>query len=148
MQGNKRTRGRGRKSSNQVNKTLDSNGPDVKIRGTASHIYEKYQSLARDANSSGDKVAAENYLQHAEHYFRLMAAAQANNQQQQQQHQQQQQQHANGAANGADEQPPLTKSDLNGHNENSSAAVNGPQPQPDAGAGGGGRAGPARPQTR
>ncbi|MEM8786012.1 MAG: DUF4167 domain-containing protein, partial [Pseudomonadota bacterium] len=63
-----------------MNKTLDSNGPDVKVRGTASHICEKYQSLARDANASGDKVMAENYLQHAEHYYRLMVAAQPQNQ--------------------------------------------------------------------
>jgi hypothetical protein len=49
----------------------------VKIRGTASHIYEKYLQLARDSNASGDRVMAENYLQHAEHYFRILAAAQA-----------------------------------------------------------------------
>ena len=54
----------------------ESNGPDVKIRGTASHVAEKYVQLARDAQSSGDPVAAENYYQHAEHYFRLIAAAQ------------------------------------------------------------------------
>lgn len=54
----------------------ESSGPDVKIRGTASHIAEKYVQLARDAQSSGDPVAAENYYQHAEHYFRLIAAAQ------------------------------------------------------------------------
>jgi hypothetical protein len=49
----------------------------VKIRGTASHVYEKYLQLARDANSSGDRVMAENYLQHAEHYYRILMAAQA-----------------------------------------------------------------------
>ena len=54
----------------------ESNGPDVKIRGTASHVAEKYLQLARDAQSSGDPVAAESYYQHAEHYFRLIAAAQ------------------------------------------------------------------------
>jgi hypothetical protein len=59
------------------NRSYDSSGPEVKIRGTASHIYEKYLQLARDANASGDRVMAENYLQHAEHYFRIMAAAQA-----------------------------------------------------------------------
>jgi len=59
------------------NRSYDSNGPEVKIRGTASHIYEKYLQLARDANASGDRVMAENYLQHAEHYFRIVAAAQA-----------------------------------------------------------------------
>jgi hypothetical protein len=55
---------------------FESNGPDIKIRGTASHVAEKYVQLARDARSSGDPVAAENYYQHAEHYFRLIAAAQ------------------------------------------------------------------------
>jgi hypothetical protein len=56
------------------NQSFDSNGPDVKIRGTAHQIFEKYLVLARDANSSGDRVAAENYLQHAEHYYRVMVA--------------------------------------------------------------------------
>lgn len=66
--------GGGRKTGHGPNRTYDSNGPDVKIRGTASHIYEKYQQLARDAQSAGDRIAAENYLQHAEHYYRLMLA--------------------------------------------------------------------------
>ena len=56
---------------------MSSNGPDVKIRGNAQHVAEKYLQLARDAHTGGDPVAAENYLQHAEHYFRLIAAAQA-----------------------------------------------------------------------
>ena len=59
------------------NRTFDSSGPEVKIRGSAAHVYEKYLQLARDANSSGDRITAENYLQHAEHYFRIMAAQQA-----------------------------------------------------------------------
>jgi hypothetical protein len=59
-----------------MTRVFESNGPDIKIRGTASHIAEKYLQLARDARSSGDPVAAENYYQHAEHYFRLIAAAQ------------------------------------------------------------------------
>jgi hypothetical protein len=59
------------------NRTYDSSGPEVKIRGAASHVYEKYLQLASDANSSGDRVMAENYLQHAEHYYRIMAAAAA-----------------------------------------------------------------------
>lgn len=58
------------------NRALDSNGPDVRIRGTAQQIYDKYQALARDAQSSGDRVKAENYLQHAEHYFRVLRATQ------------------------------------------------------------------------
>jgi Domain of unknown function (DUF4167) len=52
-------------------------GGGFKIRGAASHVYEKYLQLARDANSGGDRVMAENYLQHAEHYYRIMAAAAA-----------------------------------------------------------------------
>ena len=72
-------RGRGnnhRKSQNPLTRVYESNGPDVKIRGTASHVAEKYIQLARDAQGSGDPVAAENYYQHAEHYFRLIATAQ------------------------------------------------------------------------
>ena len=66
-----------RKGQNPLTRTYDSSGPDVKIRGTAQHIAEKYMNLARDAQSSGDRVMAENYLQHAEHYNRIIAAAQA-----------------------------------------------------------------------
>lgn len=73
---NKRMRGRNRKSQNPLTRVYESNGPDVKIRGTASHVAEKYVQLARDAQASGDPVGAENYYQHAEHYFRLIAAAQ------------------------------------------------------------------------
>src|SRR5215467_7248538 len=65
-----------RRGQNPMTRVYESNGPDIKIRGTASHVAEKYVQLARDARSSGDPVAAENYYQHAEHYFRLIAAAQ------------------------------------------------------------------------
>src|SRR5215218_9710595 len=65
-----------RRVQNPMTRVFESNGPDIKIRGTASHVAEKYVQLARDARSSGDPVAAENYYQHAEHYFRLIAAAQ------------------------------------------------------------------------
>ncbi len=84
---NKRMRGRNnnnnnnRKGPNPLTRSYESNGPDVKIRGTAHHIGEKYLQLARDAQSSGDPVMAESYLQHAEHYFRLIAAAQQAQQQ-------------------------------------------------------------------
>jgi hypothetical protein len=54
--------------------TFDSNGPDVRVRGNAWQVYEKYQALARDAQSAGDRILAENYLQHAEHYFRVTEA--------------------------------------------------------------------------
>ncbi|MDH6267668.1 hypothetical protein M2360_003065 [Rhizobium sp. SG_E_25_P2] len=67
----------GRKGQNPLTRTYDSSGPDVKVRGTAQTIAEKYMTLARDASSSGDRVMAENYLQHAEHYNRIIAAAQA-----------------------------------------------------------------------
>ncbi len=66
-----------RRDSNPLTRTYESNGPDVKIRGTARHLAEKYLQLARDAHTGGNPVAAENYLQHDEHYFRLIAAAQA-----------------------------------------------------------------------
>jgi hypothetical protein len=81
----KRQRGRGRKpggggggggggNHNHGNRSLESNGPEVKIRGTAAQIYEKYAQYARDAQSGGDRVRYENFLQHAEHYYRVMAA--------------------------------------------------------------------------
>jgi len=73
---NKRMRGRSRRGPNPLTRSYESNGPDVKIRGTAAHVAEKYVQLARDAHASGDPVAAESYLQHAEHYLRLIAAAQ------------------------------------------------------------------------
>ncbi|MER9300138.1 DUF4167 domain-containing protein [Mesorhizobium sp. M0621] len=66
-----------RKGPNPLTRNYESNGPDVKIRGSAQQIAEKYATLARDAQSSGDRVMAENYLQHAEHYNRIIAAAQA-----------------------------------------------------------------------
>ena len=66
-----------RKGPNPLTRNYESNGPDVKIRGSAQQIAEKYAQLARDAQSSGDRVMAENYLQHAEHYNRIIAAAQA-----------------------------------------------------------------------
>ncbi len=85
-----RNRGKGGHHQNPLSRMYESNGPDVKIRGTASHIGEKYLQLARDAQSAGDPVAAENYYQHAEHYFRLIAAAQEQLRQTQPYYQQQQ----------------------------------------------------------
>src|ERR1700674_315536 len=55
--------------------TLDSNGPNVKIRGNPHQIFERYVALAREASTSSDRVVAENLYQHAEHYFRIMNAA-------------------------------------------------------------------------
>jgi hypothetical protein len=73
-QQNRRGRGRNRKSQNPLSRSFESNGPEMKIRGTPAHIAEKYLALARDAQSSGDPVLAENYLQHAEHYIRIIMA--------------------------------------------------------------------------
>ncbi|MFT4255247.1 MAG: DUF4167 domain-containing protein [Caulobacter sp.] len=86
FKGMKRQRGRnnrggggGKPQQHNANRAFDSNGPDgVKVRGAAQSVYEKYQQLARDASSSGDRVLAENYLQHAEHYFRVLRAIQPN----------------------------------------------------------------------
>ena len=75
----KRQRGRNRNKNtnrnnnhNNHNRSMDSQGPGVKVRGNASTIYEKYTALARDAKMGGSRVNAENLLQHAEHYLRLM----------------------------------------------------------------------------
>ncbi len=67
-------RANGRRSHFGHGQSYDSNGPEVKVRGNASQVHEKYQALARDAITSGDRVAAENYLQHAEHYYRMLHA--------------------------------------------------------------------------
>lgn len=75
----KRGRNQRRRQGVNPNRALDSNGPDVRIRGTANQIYDKYQALARDAHSAGDRVKAENYLQHAEHYYRVIRATQPSN---------------------------------------------------------------------
>ena len=85
FKGMKRQRGRnrggggGKPQQQNANRAFDSNGPEgVKVRGAAQHVYEKYQQLARDAASAGDRVLAENYLQHAEHYFRTIRTMQPN----------------------------------------------------------------------
>ncbi|MDF1792438.1 MAG: DUF4167 domain-containing protein, partial [Thalassobaculaceae bacterium] len=72
----KRGRGRGNRRPNTPNRnqTFDSNGPDVRIRGNATQVYEKYLNLARDASASGDRVLAESYFQHADHYYRIVSA--------------------------------------------------------------------------
>lgn len=71
---NRRPRGRGPRKPhvNIKQQTFDSNGPDIRVRGNAYQVLEKYLALARDANAAGDRIASENYLQHAEHYYRLI----------------------------------------------------------------------------
>ena len=77
----KRHRGRsnGRRHQHGLSSNYESNGPEVKIKGSASQVQDRYQALARDAVASGDRIAAENYLQHAEHYQRIINAHLATN---------------------------------------------------------------------
>jgi hypothetical protein len=56
------------------NNTYESSGPEVKVRGSAAQVLERYLAMARDASAAGDRIAAENYLQHAEHYYRVLNA--------------------------------------------------------------------------
>ncbi len=95
---------RPRTLGNIINRVFDSSGPEGKVRGTPQQIIEKYQLLARDAQLSNDRVAAENFLQHAEHYTRLLAEAQremlAEQEARQQYHQQNQSGNGHGNANG------------------------------------------------
>ncbi len=84
---NNARRGSGQGGGRQSH-TLDSTGPGMKIRGNPNQIFEKYQALARDAHTAGDRVMEENYAQHAEHYYRLANSEGAGGQQQRQ-HQQQ-----------------------------------------------------------
>lgn len=99
-----RSRGRNRKPQNPLSRNYESNGPDVKIRGNAGHIAEKYSSLARDALSNGDTVMAENYLQHAEHYNRIVATAQAQRAEEQQANEKAQAQQQASEENAQDEE--------------------------------------------
>ena len=76
---NNRQRGRGRRNGHnggQINRntTIDSNGPDVRIRGNAQQLHEKYIALANDASAAGERIQAEAYFQFADHYFRVNAA--------------------------------------------------------------------------
>src|SRR5260370_21997236 len=97
---NKRSRGRNNGNNPHHNRprmphrvqTFDSNGPNVKIRGNAYQVFERYVALAREAAGSGDRIAAENFYQHAEHYFRIM--------------------HANGEGNPHGTPRPTTPADL------------------------------------
>lgn len=66
--------GRRNPNPNQRSQVYDSNGPEVRIRGTAHQVAEKYMNLAKDAASAGDRVLAESYLQHAEHYTRIIGS--------------------------------------------------------------------------
>ncbi|WP_166416429.1 DUF4167 domain-containing protein [Cochlodiniinecator piscidefendens] len=85
---------RNRSSGNNLNRVFDSSGPEGKVRGTPQQIIDKYQQLTRDAQLSNDRVAAENFQQHAEHYVRMLSEAQreadARREQQEAQHRERQ----------------------------------------------------------
>ena len=83
---------RNRSVGNVVNRVFDSSGPEGKVRGTPQQIIDKYNQLARDAQLSNDRVATENFQQHAEHYLRMLAEAQREQQERQERQQQQNQQ--------------------------------------------------------
>jgi hypothetical protein len=153
----KRGRNQRRRQGVNINRALDSNGPDVRIRGTANQIYDKYLALARDATSSGDRVKTENYLQHAEHYFRLIRSIQpsmpmnndsmdgdgdqpmlSDNQGQdaQQQHRQQdrQQDYRQQDNRQQDNRHQQRRNDQNGYDDRSSSAAQGDEDDGDASA--------------
>ena len=94
---------RPRTLGNIINRVFDSSGPEGKVRGTPQQIIEKYQLLARDAQLSNDRVAAENFLQHAEHYTRLLAEATREMQAEQEARQHYAQQGGYGQPNGVRE---------------------------------------------
>ncbi len=101
---------RNRSVGNVVNRVFDSAGPEGKVRGTPQQIIEKYQTLARDAQLSNDRVAAENFLQHSEHYTRMLSEAMREQAERQEQaaeaRQREAQAREQSARNGADQQPP------------------------------------------
>ncbi len=133
---NRRSRGRGnsgRGNRPQRNNNFDSSGPDTKVRGTAQQVVDKYQALAREAATAGDPVKAENYYQHAEHYYRVLSASGGsdNRQDQQQRDNNRNNQNNNNAehvaANGAQ------KNSMNGHDKTvSKSTVAGAKSKSDA----------------
>jgi len=126
------------------NHVFDSNGPDMRLRGTAQQLFEKYLQLGRDAFGSGDRVTAEGYFQHAEHYFRILNAMSQQAQGGQQQHQRrfQSAQDAADSPDGMGDQPDANANggggqghgagpngaQLNGHASESDADADGDAP--------------------
>ena len=97
-----RSRGKGNRSrspSNNINRVFDSSGPEGKVRGTPQQIIDKYSQLSRDASLGNDRVAAENFQQHAEHYARLLSEAQRDADAKRQQNQGNQNNQQNGNKN-------------------------------------------------
>jgi hypothetical protein len=114
------------------NHVFDSNGPDVRVRGTAQQLFEKYLQLGRDATSGGDRVMAESYFQHAEHYFRILNAMSQAQQQREGQHQQRRYQPGPEQGEGGDGQEAQSaevNGQLNGHALEGEPDYDGPQPE-------------------
>jgi hypothetical protein len=120
----KSNRNNNRSVGNIVNRVFDSSGPEGKVRGTPQQIIDKYNQLARDAQLANDRVATENFQQHAEHYLRLLSQAQkeqeARREQQEQQNRERQaerdreraaRQERESAAAGTGDQPDLLNTD-------------------------------------
>ena len=121
---------RNRSVGNVVNRVFDSSGPEGKVRGTPQQIIDKYNQLARDAQLSGDRVATENFQQHAEHYTRMLAEAmreQEARREQQEQHQRERQQQRQSERGG----DPRDQGD---RSEQDAPRDSGAAPQPDPGA--------------
>ena len=125
------------------NHVFDSNGPDMRLRGTAQQLFEKYLQLGRDATGAGDRVTAEGYFQHAEHYFRILNAMSQAQSGQQQHHQQRRYQSApdmGDGPDGMDEQPETNSANANGGGggtqgngaQSNGLHVNGHAPESDA----------------
>ena len=119
------------------NHVFDSNGPDIRLRGTAQQLFEKYLQLGRDATGAGDRVTAEGYFQHAEHYFRILNAMSQQQQGSQQQHQRrfQGQPDGNEGPDGTGDQPDTATQahgSPNGSGQANGAHVNGHAPDSDS----------------
>lgn len=125
----KRSRGRNGRKPHQPSRsqTFDSSGPDVKVRGSASQVLEKYLALARDATAAGDRISAENYFQHAEHYYRILSANAAQNAGQVGRPQQNPQQ--NGFAQGGSRATPAHPDDFTGSDEDEGLATSSSTPE-------------------
>jgi hypothetical protein len=115
------------------NHVFDSSGPDMRLRGTAQQLFEKYLQLGRDATSSGDRVMAEGYFQHAEHYFRILNAMSQAQQQREggQQVPPRRYQSGNEQGEGGDGNgdPSEMNGQVNGHALEGDADYDGPQPE-------------------
>ena len=128
-QGSKRSRNRGgNRRGGGRQQSLDSNGPSVRVRGSAQQIHEKYLTLARDASSSGDRVSAENYSQHAEHYHRVLAV-EAEQREQRNNQQTGRHQRPNGRDDGASKSDASAKSDAPADFDSSAAPGGATEPK-------------------